>query len=183
VETVRTGEEAVEKVKSEQNLDLILMDIELMGKLDGIETVRLIQQYKDIPVIFLTANANKEIMEKIKSVTGYGYMLKGVDEYVLISTVEMALKLHETNTTLKQRERMFQFYHHLFENSPNEIYIFHSETFKLISANRRARENLGYSLEELKEMTFFDLKPEIDIQSFKELLAPLYEGKREFINL
>ncbi|KXG76738.1 putative diguanylate cyclase YdaM [Fervidicola ferrireducens] len=181
VETVRTGEEAVEKVKSEQNLDLILMDIELMGKLDGIETARLIQQYKDIPVIFLTANANKEIMEKIKSVTGYGYMLKGVDEYVLISTVEMALKLHETNTTLKQRERMFQFYHHLFENSPNEIYIFHSETFKLISANRRARENLGYSLEELKEMTFFDLKPEIDIQSFKELLAPLYEGKREFI--
>ncbi len=113
VETVRTGEEAVEKVKSDQSPELILMDIELMGKLDGIETARIIQQFKDIPIVFLTANTNKEIMEKIKSVTGYGYILKGVDEYVLISTVEMALKLHETSTMLKQRERMFQFYHHL----------------------------------------------------------------------
>ncbi|HBT20562.1 MAG TPA: diguanylate cyclase [Peptococcaceae bacterium] len=180
-EIVRTGEEAVEKTKSDQSPNLILMDIELMGKLDGIEAARIIQQFKDIPVIFLTANTNKEIMEKIKSVTGYGYILKGVNEYVLMSTVEMALKLHETNIMLKQRERIFQFYHHLFENSPNEMYIFHSETLKFISANRRARENLGYSLEELKEMTPLDLKPEFDMQSFKKLLAPLYEGKQEFV--
>ncbi|NYE56728.1 PAS domain S-box protein [Carboxydothermus ferrireducens] len=296
-EIVRQGEEAVEKAKSGQNPALILMDIELMGKLDGIETARIIQQFKDIPVIFLTANTNKEIMEKIKSVTGYGYILKGVGEYVLISTVEMALKLHEANMMVKQSEELFRnmfetneaimlliepksgrivdanksacrfygypketlvemdigkinitsvinndkncietfkrsynpciciqrlangekrfveiystvvnyqkkellyliifditerwyaekelkFYHHLFENSPNEMYIFHSKTLKFISANRRARENLGYSLEELKEMTPLDLKLEFDMQSFKELLAPLYEGEKEII--
>ena len=295
VETVRTGEEAVEKVKSDQSPDLILMDIELMGKLDGIETARIIQQFKDIPIIFLTANTNKEIMEKIKSVTGYGYILKGVDEYVLISTVEMALKLHQSNMMVKQSEELFRnmfetneaimlliepksgrivdanksacrfyghpketllkmdidkininsvinddkncikafkrscnpcicihqlangeqrfvevystfvnyqnkellyliifditerwyaekeskFYQQIIENSLNEIYIFHPETLKFIAVNRGARRNLGYSEEELKEMTPVDLKPEFDIKSFKELLLPLKNGEKE----
>lgn len=180
-EIVHKGEEAVERARNDQNLDLILMDIELVSKLDGIETARIIQKIKDIPVVFLTANANKEIMDKIKTVTGYGYILKGVDEYAIISTIEMAFKLHEINAMLKQRERMLLFYHHLFENSPNEMYIFHSETLKFISANRRARENLGYSMDELKEMTPFDLKPDIDMQCFNEVIGPLCKGEQEFI--
>jgi diguanylate cyclase (GGDEF)-like protein/PAS domain S-box-containing protein len=296
-EMVRTGEEAVEKARSSQGPDLILMDIELEGKIDGIDAARTIQRSKDIPILFLTANTNKEIMEKIRSVTGCGYVLKGVDEYVLVSTVEMALKLHEANIRIKQSEELFRnmfetheavmlliepewgqiidanraacrfygypketllkmnmrtinvsssingaqecmeafknncnpcvcvhrlasgeerlveiysspvnylgkvllyliifditarwqaekelkFYRYLFENSLNEIYIFHPETLKFIAVNRGARENLGYSQEELNEMTPLDLKPEFDLQSLRELLAPLSEGKQERI--
>ncbi|MCF6097150.1 PAS domain S-box protein [Thermovorax subterraneus] len=80
-----------------------------------------------------------------------------------------------------QSEKELKFYRYLFENSLNEIYIFHPETLKFIAVNRGARENLGYSEEELKEMTPVDLKPGFDFQSFKELLAPLYEGKQESI--
>jgi len=57
-------------------LILILMDIELGGKIDGIETTYLIQQFSDIPILFLTANTSKEIMEKVRSITGYGYVVK-----------------------------------------------------------------------------------------------------------
>ncbi len=51
-EMVRTGEEAVEKARSSQGPDLILMDIELEGKIDGIDAARIIQRFKDIPILF-----------------------------------------------------------------------------------------------------------------------------------
>ncbi|AIS52244.1 CheY-like receiver [Thermoanaerobacter kivui] len=83
---VTSGEEAVKKVINDtENPDLILMDIELRGAIDGIDTARIIQHHKDFPILFLTANASKEIMEKMKSVSAYRYVLKCVDEYVLIS--------------------------------------------------------------------------------------------------
>ncbi|MDK2814917.1 MAG: hypothetical protein PWP18_830, partial [Thermoanaerobacter sp.] len=64
-EIVTSGEEAVEKATNDlENPDLILMDIELKGTIDGIDAARIIQQHKDIPILFLTANASKEIMEK-----------------------------------------------------------------------------------------------------------------------
>ncbi|HHW58254.1 MAG TPA: response regulator, partial [Clostridia bacterium] len=113
-EIVTSGEEAVEKALNNiKSPDLILMDIELKGAIDGIDAARIIQQHKDIPILFLTANASKEIMEKIKSVSAYGYVLKGVDEYVLISQIEMAFKLYEAKMQLKKREELFR---NMFEN-------------------------------------------------------------------
>ncbi|WP_461570122.1 PAS domain S-box protein [Thermincola ferriacetica] len=67
----------------------------------------------------------------------------------------------------------------LFENFLNEIYIFHPETLKFVAVNRGARENLGYTAEELSTMTPLDLKPELDLQSFRELLNPLVSGEQE----
>ncbi len=78
-------------------------------------------------------------------------------------------------------KRELEFYKNLFEDSLNEIYIFHPETLKFIAVNRGARENLGYTEEELKEMTPVDLKPEFTVQSFKELLEPLAKGEQQQI--
>ena len=62
-EMVRTGVEAVEKAGSSQGPDLKLMDIELEGKIDGIDTARIIQQSNDIPNVYLTSNTREEIMK------------------------------------------------------------------------------------------------------------------------
>lgn len=72
-----------------------------------------------------------------------------------------------------------EFYKNLFEDSLNESYIFHPQTLKFIVANRGARQNLGYSEEEFKEITPIDLKPQFTLQSFKELLEPLLKGKQK----
>ncbi|MFZ5592580.1 MAG: sensor domain-containing diguanylate cyclase [Bacillota bacterium] len=74
-------------------------------------------------------------------------------------------------------------YRQIFEDSLNEIYIFHPETLNFIAVNRGARENLGYTIEELSTMTPLDLKPELDLQSFRELLAPLVSGEQEQVLL
>ncbi|ADQ07799.1 response regulator receiver protein [Caldicellulosiruptor hydrothermalis 108] len=50
-EIVTTGEDAIERLKSRNDIDLILTDIELEGKIDGIETTYLIQQFSDIPIL------------------------------------------------------------------------------------------------------------------------------------
>ncbi|WP_420825493.1 response regulator [Thermanaerosceptrum fracticalcis] len=172
IETAITGEEAVQKISGGFPPDLVLMDIELAGEMDGIDDARRIIKSRDIPVVFLTANTSGEIIDKIKEVKAYGFVLKGIDKAALLSTVEMALKHHEANTHARMFER-------LFENSLNELYIFHPKSLKFVAVNRAARKNLGYTIEELNTMTPLDLKPELNLQSFRELLSPLVSGEQE----
>jgi PAS domain S-box-containing protein len=172
VENVATGEEAVEKIMGGVTLDLVLMDIELAGEMSGIAAARRIIKSRDIPVVFLTANTSGGIIEKIKEVKAYGFVLKGTDKAALLSTVEMALKLHEANIHARMFER-------LFENSLNELYIFHPESLKFVAVNRAARKNLGYTTEEMNVMTPLDLNLEFNMESFRRLLAPLVSEEQE----
>jgi diguanylate cyclase (GGDEF)-like protein/PAS domain S-box-containing protein len=171
-ETAVSGEEAIQKACTSYPPDLILMDIELEGKIDGIEAARKILKFRDIPVIFLTANTSREIFNEIKAVNGYGYVLKGTDKYVLLSSIEMALKLHEANKHAKMCEQ-------LFESSLNEFFIFHPETLKFIVVNHSARENLGYTMAELNTMTPIDIKPDIDPEGYRRLILPLLKKERD----
>ncbi len=63
-ETAVTGEEAVQKACGSFPPDLILMDIELAGEMDGIDAARRIIKSRDIPVVFLTANTSGELLIK-----------------------------------------------------------------------------------------------------------------------
>lgn len=64
----------------------------------------------------------------------------------------------------------------IMEDSINEIYIFDAESYKFIQVNHGARSNLGYSMEELKQMRPLDLKPEIKADEFEEKLNLLRKG-------
>ncbi|MDK2986850.1 MAG: hypothetical protein PWQ96_2495, partial [Clostridia bacterium] len=172
VKTAFTGEEAVQKISGGFSPDLILMDVGLAGEMDGIDTARKILNFRDIPVVFLTANTSGEIIDKIKEVKAYGFVLKGTDKAALLFTVEMALKLHEANI----RVGMFE---QLFENSLDELYIFHPNSLKFVAVNSAARKNLEYTSEELEDMTPLDLKPEFNLKSFRKLLDPLLSGEQE----
>jgi len=61
----------------------------------------------------------------------------------------------------------------------NQIYIFYLETLKFLAVNRGARENLGYTMDELSNMTPLDLEVELDLQSLKARLEPLCCGADE----
>lgn len=70
----------------------------------------------------------------------------------------------------------------LLEESLNEIYVFDADTLHFTAVNRGARENLGYTLEELRSLTPLDLKPELDAQAFAELIRPLRTGAKAKIS-
>ena len=62
---VRSSDEAVKK-SVELNPDLVLMDIGIKGENNGIKTAQMIKEFIDVPVIYLTANSDTEILESIK---------------------------------------------------------------------------------------------------------------------
>jgi len=66
-----SGEEAVELV-GQVNPDLVLMDIRLRGKVDGIDAARQIRARHDLPVVYLTAYADEMTLERAKVTEPYG---------------------------------------------------------------------------------------------------------------
>jgi len=91
---VARGEEAVEKAK-ETSPDLVLMDIIIKGKIDGIEAANQIRNRFNIPVVYLTAYADKKTLERAKITEPFGYLLKPFSEKELCGTIEMALYKHQ----------------------------------------------------------------------------------------
>lgn len=82
------GEEALNHIK--QNLpDIVLMDIQLKGNLDGIETVRLMQKEFNVPVIYLTANADEEHFKRAKSTNPYAFISKPFKKLDLQHAIEL----------------------------------------------------------------------------------------------
>ena len=71
--------------------ELVIMDIELKGDMDGIDAASFINSKYDIPIIFLTAHSEENILEKAKNANPFAYILKPFDEKGLRSTIEVAL--------------------------------------------------------------------------------------------
>lgn len=67
----------------------------------------------------------------------------------------------------------------IFAESLNEIYVFDAKSLHFIEVNQAAINNIGYSLQELGRMTPIDIKPEVSIEEFQELIAPLINNEKE----
>ncbi|MBN2468741.1 MAG: HD domain-containing protein [Deltaproteobacteria bacterium] len=90
---VSSGENAVARA-AEETPDLILMDIMLHGDVDGIEAARKIRSRMDIPVVYLTAYTDDEILERAQVTEPYGYIVKPFKNRELHSVIQMALHKH-----------------------------------------------------------------------------------------
>ncbi|MCP5004273.1 MAG: PAS domain S-box protein [Planctomycetes bacterium] len=84
-------------------------------------------------------------------------------------------------TVRKQSEERIESLAKILEESLNEVYIFNKESLKFIQVNKGARQNLGYSMEELLNLTPLDLKPEFTYESFTKLVMPLLTGEEELV--
>jgi PAS domain S-box-containing protein len=67
----------------------------------------------------------------------------------------------------------------ILERSLNEIYIFDATSLRFVQVNRGARANLGYTMEELRQLTPLDLKPEYNTDSYQGLIRPLRDGSKD----
>ena len=85
-----SGEDAVNKARR-IHPDLVLMDIVMPGKMNGIEAAKIITEDLDIPVVFVTSYADDVIIEKAKSVRPYGYIVKPFNELEIKAAIEVAL--------------------------------------------------------------------------------------------
>lgn len=92
------GEEAVNHAKENQP-DIILMDINLKGKINGIEAARQIQESIDIPLIYLTANSDDASFQKAKETKPYAFITKPFNKLNLERTIELVIE--KINTEVK----------------------------------------------------------------------------------
>lgn len=87
---VASGEQALQRM-IDADVDLVLMDIRLKGKMDGIQAAGIIRTQYDIPVIYLTAFVDEYTLERTRATEPYGYILKPFEEQELSAQIEMAL--------------------------------------------------------------------------------------------
>jgi CheY-like chemotaxis protein len=92
--TAPNGSTAIRLAK-EKWPDLILMDIRIEGKLDGIETANQILGFHEIPIIFLTAYSDDLTISRAIKTKSHSFMLKPFNEKELYSNIEMALNRHK----------------------------------------------------------------------------------------
>ena len=99
--SVSTGEAAVKQaLKLRPNL--VLMDIRLAGKIDGIEAAEQIRKEIDVPVIYLTAHSDEPTLARAKNTGPLAYLVKPFKSLELHCAIEIAL--HRQEMELRQRE-------------------------------------------------------------------------------
>jgi len=128
VGTCSSGEDAV-KVAEELRPDLILMDIMLKGEMNGIEAASQIREKFNIPVIYLTAYADENTLNKAKVSEPYGYIIKPFKEIDLHTSIEMAIYKHNKEIDIK-KER--DFLYTILENQDSKDVIFVKSNSRLV---------------------------------------------------
>jgi DNA-binding LytR/AlgR family response regulator len=102
------GEEAINHAK-ENRPDIILMDINLKGEIDGIETAIAIQKENDIPLIYLTANADEVSFQKAKETHPYAFISKPFNKINLERTIALVVeKIKEAKEDLSDNASLIE---------------------------------------------------------------------------
>ena len=146
------GEQAI-AMAGQLRPDLILMDIQLAGAMDGIAAAQVILTQYRLPVVFLTAFNADEVIARAKLTEPYGYILKPFSERELRTTLEMAL--YKYKMELQLREREFQIAQ-TFEISPISVALLSLEG-NIIRINPSFCRLLGRSAAELITTRFCDI--------------------------
>ncbi|MTK64565.1 MAG: PAS domain S-box protein [Methanobacterium sp.] len=173
---VADGENAI-KTAEEIKPDLILMDIMLPGKIDGVEVSKKLKLLK-IPVVYLTANSEPATFERAKETDPYGYIIKPFDSRELKYAIELAINKKKNENKIRVLENEFK---HITEHSSDMIYKMNLSDGSYEYVNPAAEKITGYTLEEfysskrlLKDVIHPDFK-----DYYKETFKKLLEGKVE----
>jgi PAS domain S-box-containing protein len=136
-----SGEEAIKNV-TDLNPDLILMDIQLAGKMNGIETVREIQKKIDVPVVYLSAYSSHELIEEAETTKPFRYLVKPLDEMELKFTIETAIDTY-------QREKKVEIKDEVLNNLNGLLYRFSVKDKQVTFINGPFEELIGLNEDEL----------------------------------
>ena len=99
----------------------------------------------------------------------------------LIGIAIVSISSKKRNIEKWKSEEVKTRFMNILNESHYEIYVFRVDTLRFVDVNKRAIENIGYTLDELKKLTPLDLKPEQTLQSFAKLIEPLKTGIKDKI--
>jgi PAS domain S-box-containing protein len=101
-----SGEEAIE-LAVRTKPDVVLMDIQLEGAMDGVEAAGLIRQKTGIPVIYLTGNSEEQTIDRARTTEAFGYLHKPFQEREVHSALQIAIYKAEMECRLQDERQWF----------------------------------------------------------------------------
>ena len=145
------GEKALELVE-QYNPNLVMMDIVLQGKMDGIKVADVIRKKWGIPVVFTTAYADTDQLKRAKMTYPFGYILKPIQDKELKITTEMALYVAKVEAERRDVEESLEqselWLRSTFDALEDAVLVVTPDR-KLVDINRGAKKIFGYSKDEL----------------------------------
>lgn len=161
-----SGEDAIKRVK-EFNPDIVLMDIVIKGKIDGIETAKQIRSGFDIPVVYLSAFSDEKTIERAKITEPFGYIIKPFNKRELSIAVEMALYKHKIEEDLKTSRKFFE---SILQSIVFGIWVTDKDD-SIRYANQGVGKVIGINPEKIIGMRIFN--------EFNEFIRPYYQKAKE----
>lgn len=140
-----SGEQAIEVVQQKKP-DLVLMDIMLNGKMDGVEAASLIRKNFNLPVIYITALTDKETIGRAKITEPFGYLTKPFEDREIFTVIEMALYKHRIESRLRESEQKY----FSTVNSVNDCLIAIDRDCKITYMNPSALNYLQLALQDVQ---------------------------------
>ena len=174
VTTTPEGKIAVKTIHLDPSIQLVLMDLDLGPGMDGPQTAKAILAERLLPVVFLSSYSSQDMVERVRGITRYGYVVKDSGRYVLLSSIEMALEMFAAHEKTRDSERRLA---HLFQSSPFAILVLDAED-RLIDCNREFTRMFQFSLEEARGKQINELiVPAQLAEEGKELSRNVTEGR------
>ncbi len=172
------GTQAI-KLAKEKQPDLILMDINLGGSIDGITAAEEIQKFADIPFIFLTAYSDPATVERAKKIGPFGYLIKPFDNRELIVAIETSLYKHSYDKKIKEQELLFRTIANFAYEW--EFWLLPDLQFKYCSPS--CQRVTGYQAEEFtaNPKLLFDIVHPDDRDAFEKHIQNNYRDKKDEI--
>ena len=119
------------QLAEESKPDLVLMDISCVGRSDGIQASEQIRARFDIPVIFLTAYAETDVLSRAKVTEPYGFLAKPFSYHILKITIETALYKHAADKRMRESEERYRM---LVEQSIDGIVLVQGTTVRFVNS-------------------------------------------------
>lgn len=166
VETVSDGDAAVAAVV-DGGVDLVLMDIDLgPGRPDGTVAAQRMLEIADVPIVFLTSHTEREMVERVRGITRYGYVIKNSGEFVLYQAIDIALELFAANRALqtenesrRQAEQRLmkrnQFIQTILDNLPIGLAVNYIGDGRASYMNRQFERIYGWPQESITDIAHF----------------------------
>jgi signal transduction histidine kinase len=99
-----SGSQALQAIERDKP-DVVLMDVNIEGEIDGIETASRIPNAYNIPVIYLTAYSEEATLQRARGTRPYGFLLKPISERELHATIQMVLERRRADTLVRESEQ------------------------------------------------------------------------------
>src|SRR5450759_712139 len=162
-----TADEVITRA-DELRPDVILMDVRLKGETDGVEVARQIKSLHDIPIIFITANADEATVQRAMAAEPDGFLIMPLDALELRAAIEIAIHRHGTETKARESDRRIR----ELTESLSEVIFETDMAGNITFVNHAGLKEFGYTKEQVEGgMTLYDFVHPDKREEIRESIA------------